>query len=99
MRTLTYKTYLDLLTALDEHSNCMMTKRSLQKAIFKHYIALGPFKITNAIGDQMVFKPRQEVSIEARKAIRGDMKMFIYHMDTRPKGTAHYGLPPRTNDV
>jgi len=69
MKSISYSTFLDLLTALDEHTNCKYTRRELSRMIFRHYITEGPFLAYNSWGTKAYY------SLEAQE------RDFVRFMD------------------
>ena len=66
--TLTYGRYLELLSALDEYTNCTLDKADLQRLIYDHFInKYGSFICGNAKSELKLFvkpsvvsKPKKE---------------------------------------
>ena len=80
---LTYKIYLQLLTALDEHCNCTLERSTLNNAIFDHYINLyGNFIAENGRGDKRIFSVKHQAG---NRIIKAEKKLFRNFMNQQVK--------------
>lgn len=66
MRTISYEMFLDLITALDEHTECKYTRKDLSRIVFRHYIKEGPFLAYNSWGTKAYYS----LEIQERDFVR-----------------------------
>ena len=74
---LSYAKYIELLSALDEYSNCKLEKADLQNAIFKHYTdKYGSITVENSKGSKLVFTVKYQKQ-KYNKNLRKQFRNFI----------------------